>query len=58
MSFTEVLVQESGDPLLSKTNVHIPIQFYDIVPNHLDRAILLGHQKAIQETTNICLSKY
>lgn len=56
--FTRTLVQESGNPLLSKTNTSISIVFYSIISSHSDKASVLGYWKAIQETANVCPNEY
>lgn len=56
--FIRALVQESGNPLLSKTNTSISIEFYGIISSHLDNAIVLGSWKAMQETANVCPNEY
>lgn len=56
--FTRALLQESGNPLLSKTNTGISIEVYSIISSHLDKASVLGYWKAMQETPNVCPNEY
>lgn len=56
--FTRALLQESGNPLLSKTNTGLSIDVYSIISSHLDKASVLGYWKAMQETPNACPNEY